>query len=162
MQLEHDIDKLLQQPLFNGLDREQLSMIAFSAERLLFRHGDPLTKDGQLGQAAYILLSGAAEIVEGSGKRQHIRLVGPGAMIGELAMLVEYTHPSTAIAIEETEVLELRRDLIHDMMKQFPDFSDQLSDKMTARLSKMATEMRDAEGQRWHDAIEVVAGMGVA
>ena len=142
MLLDKDIGILQKLPIFHGMDREHLSMIAFSSERLLFRRGEKLMIDGQLGHAAYVVLSGSAEIIEGTGDKRRIHLVGPGAMLGELAMLVEFTFSSTVIASEELEVLELRRGLVHRMMKQFPPIAEHFSLRIHGRLSKMVEDLR--------------------
>lgn len=142
MHLDKDVGILQKLPIFSGMDREHLSMIAFSSERLLFQRGEKLMVDGQLGNAAYVVLSGAAEIIEGTGDSRRIHLIGPGVMVGELAMLVEFTFSSTAIASEEMEVLELPRELIHRMMQQFPLIAEHFSMRIHGRLSKMVEELR--------------------
>ncbi len=142
MLLDKDVGILQKLPIFSGMDHEHLSMIAFSSERLLFQRGEKLMVDGQLGHAAFVVLSGAAEIIEGSGEKRRIHLVGPGAMLGELAMLVEFTFSSTAIASEELEVIELPRELIHRMMQQFPPIAEHFSLRIHGRLSKMVEQLR--------------------
>ncbi len=142
MLLENDIEILRKLPIFNDMEHEHLSMIAFSSERLLFQRGERLMVDGQVGHAAYVILSGSAEIIEGTGEARRIHHVGPGAMVGELAMLVEFTFSSTAIASDELEVLELSRDLIHRMMQQFPPIAEYFSLRIHGRLSRMVEELR--------------------
>ncbi len=142
MLLEEDIIILQRLPIFSGMEYEHLSMIAFSSERLLFQRGEKLMMDGQVGHAAYVILSGTAEIIEGSGDNRRIHHVGPGAMVGELAMLVEFTFSSTAIATEELEVLELSRELIHRMMQQFPPIAEYFSHRIHGRLSQMVEKLR--------------------
>lgn len=142
MQLDTDVDILQKLPIFSGMDYEHLSMIAFSSERLLFQRGERLMVDGQVGHAAYVILSGSAEIIEGTGASRRIHLVGPGVMVGELAMLVEFTFSSTAIASDELEVLELSRELIHRMMMQFPPIAEYFSMRIHGRLSRMVEELR--------------------
>ena len=142
MQLDRNTVLLQKLPIFGGMDREDLSTIAFSSERLLFQRGERLMSDGQLGHAAYVILSGSAEIIEGTGDRRRIRMVGPGTIIGELAMLVEFTFSTTCIACEEVEVLELRRDQIHRMMQQFPSIAEHFSMRIHGRLSQMVEKLR--------------------
>jgi len=142
MHLDTDVDILQKLPIFSGMDYEHLSMIAFSSERLLFQRGERLMLDGQVGHAAYVILSGSAEIIEGSGSSRRIHHVGPGVMVGELAMLVEFTFSSTAIASDELEVLELSRELMHRMMMQFPPIAEYFSMRIHGRLSRMVEELR--------------------
>lgn len=142
MQLDDSVNILARLPIFAGMDGELLSTIAFSSERLLFRRGERLATDGRLGEAAYVILSGAAQIAEGTSDKRRLRLVGPGTMIGELAMLVEYTFASTVTASEETEVLELRRDMVHEMMRQFPAIQEHFSYRIHGRLARMAEDLR--------------------
>ena len=142
MQLDTDISILQKLPLFSGMDRENISMIAFSSERLLFHPGEQLATDGQLGHAAYVILSGSAQIIEGEGDKRRIHMISPGTIVGELAMLVEYTFTQTVTAMEEVEVLELPRELVHLMMRQFPGIGEHFSMRIHSRLSVMAENLR--------------------
>jgi len=142
MHLDRNVAILKKLPIFGGMDHEDLSMLVFSSERLAFQRGERLMSDGQLGHAAYVVLSGSAKIIEGTGDKRRIHMVGPGAMVGELAMLVEFTFSSTCIASEEMEVLELRRELIHRMMQQFPPIAEHFSLRIHGRLSQMVEQLR--------------------
>ena len=142
MQLEPTIDLLNQNSLFQGIDQEQLSLLVFSAERLLFREGETITKAGEPGDAAYLVLSGKAKRLEFGVTKTKESEISRGYLVGELAMLVEFTYGNSVVAVEETEVLELPRELVHKLMKQFPDIAEQFSTRIHARLMRMADDLR--------------------
>jgi CRP-like cAMP-binding protein len=150
MQLETDIAILQNLPIFQGMAHDDLSMLAFSAERLLFHPGEMIVEEGRLGLAAYVILTGAARFQEGRGERRRIQMISPGAIVGEMAMLVEYGYSSSVIAMEETEVLEIRRDLIHMMMRDFPHIAEHFSMRIHSRLALMAEKLRHHDR---HDAL---------
>jgi CRP-like cAMP-binding protein len=145
MRLENDITILHNLPIFRGMAADDLSMLAFSCERLLFRSGELITEEGKLGQAAYVILSGSARISEGEGERRRVHMISPGAIIGEMAMLVEYGYGSSVVAMEETEVLEINRKLIHMMMRDFPHIAEHFSTRIHSRLAIMADNLRRLE-----------------
>ena len=142
MQFENNIAALQSLPLFAGMEYDDISTIAFSSERLAFEPGETITREGELGMAAYLLLAGSAQIHEGEGERKRVRMVAPGTMIGEMAMLVEYSYSSTVIAMEEVEVLELSRPLIHMLMQEFPSIAGHFSLRIHSRLAVMAENLR--------------------
>ena len=142
MQLENNIAALQKLPLFAGMEHDDISTIALSSERLAFEPGEMLTREGELGMAAYLLLAGTVRIHEGESERRRVRMVSPGAIIGEMAMLVEYSYSSTVIAMEEVEVLELSRPMIHMLMQEFPSIAEHFSRRIHARLAMMAENLR--------------------
>jgi CRP-like cAMP-binding protein len=143
VQLDAYVDLLRHVPLFRELDVEYIKVLAFSAERLLYRDGDEIVRAGEPGDAAYVVVSGKAERVDGDSRR----VIEPGAMVGETAMLVEVDYAATVTAVEETVVLELSRTMLHRAMRTFPEISDVISTRIEARLLELAEDLRKVEHQ---------------
>lgn len=139
MQLEDHIQLLHNAPLFNGLGYEHLSLLAFSSEKLFFHEGESVTRDGLPGQAAYLILNGSVQWQEKpTGQHPVVRTLGKGGVIGELAMLIEYKYNQTVVARENTEVMQLTREIVHQLMTQFPDIAEHFSNKIHLRLMSIA------------------------
>jgi NADH dehydrogenase len=78
-----------------------------------FEPGDVVFREGDVGDRLYMILSGEAEIVRGSGEgEQVLARLGAGECFGEMALLSGATRNATARACSVLEVLSLhKRDL---------------------------------------------------
>jgi eukaryotic-like serine/threonine-protein kinase len=93
-----------------------------SFPRVFFRKGSALMRQGEPGDAAYILVSGRCEITKDVGRREKrvVRVIWPGEVVGEMAILTGGPRTATVVASEDTvalrlEVATLEREL--SMMK---------------------------------------------
>jgi CRP-like cAMP-binding protein len=84
-------------PLFKGLNSRELARV----DRLLtlrdLAAGELLTQEETVGRQAFIILSGHAAVTIGD---RHIATVGPGEIIGEMALLDRRPRTATVTAIE--------------------------------------------------------------
>jgi len=62
MTLQQEVQLLRQVPLFAKIDPARLKLLAFTSDRLVFAKDDVLFRQGEPGDAAYLILSGAAEV----------------------------------------------------------------------------------------------------
>ena len=56
MQLKDEVDLLRRVPLFAGVAPSKLKLLAFTSDRVSYRPGDVLFKQGDPGDAAYVVL----------------------------------------------------------------------------------------------------------
>lgn len=107
--LARKLRALEQTPLFSGLDRKQLRLLAFGARwfhakprDVVFLKGDKPT-DG-----AYVVIDGEAGLYlpRQDGEDQLIATVGPGALVGELGLIRK--EPRALSMVAETDLTCLR------------------------------------------------------
>ena len=67
--------------------------------------------------------------------------LGPGALIGELALIVETRRPATALAVGRARVLVVRRSLFRRMLDEYPEIAVTLRDRIAERLAALAPEI---------------------
>jgi CRP-like cAMP-binding protein len=145
MAMDNLVTPLLRLPLFAGLKPLQLTEIARRAERVSFWPGDAITKAGQPGDGAYLLVSGPAHRVAGPDVAALPGVVEPGSLIGELAMLVEHDYGATIVARDRTLCLKLLRMEMHAQMREDATLVEHFRDRMTERLMQTAQELRRME-----------------
>ncbi|MFP4098031.1 MAG: EAL domain-containing protein [Alphaproteobacteria bacterium] len=77
----------------------------------VFRPGDVIMRQGEVGKNAYIVESGKVEIVitSPSGDEHIIGTRGPCAMIGEMSLIDNAPRTATIRAVEECKVLEITK-----------------------------------------------------
>ncbi|WP_170517852.1 ABC transporter transmembrane domain-containing protein [Ruegeria atlantica] len=107
--LARKLRALEQTPLFSGLDRRQLRLLAFGARWFDAKPGEVVfLKDDQPTDGAYVVLEGEAGLYlpQLEGPDQLITKVGPGALVGELGLIRK--EPRALSMIAETELSCLR------------------------------------------------------
>ena len=87
----------------------------------VFHKGGLLIREGQSGEAAYIIRQGRVTVFRVlQNKRVGLGERGPGDIIGELGLLTGEPHSASAEALEYTEVLVLDQTLLRTMLLRSP------------------------------------------
>ncbi len=97
-----DRARLLEIPFFAGAPDEELDTAAFVSSELEVSSGQPLTKEGDFGHCLFVIESGTAE-VSIDGVRVHD--VGPGDVIGEVAVLASGRRTASVVATSQVRAL---------------------------------------------------------
>ena len=100
---------LEQTPLFSGLDRRQLRLLAFGARWFEAKPGQVIfLKDDQPTDGAYVILEGEAGLYlpQPGGADQLVTTVGTGALVGELGLIRK--EPRALSMVAETDLSCLR------------------------------------------------------
>ena len=144
-QLDDVVVPLLSARIFSGLAPMQLKALALEAEAVTFKRGDVLIRSYQEGDGAYLIGSGnVVEHVE-SDSSEPQQEFGVGAMIGEMAMLVETLHSSTIVARTPVKALKFKRETLHRLMEKDPTLGAHFVGRMQARLAETARKLREVD-----------------
>ncbi|MCU9836831.1 cyclic nucleotide-binding domain-containing protein [Ruegeria sp. WL0004] len=107
--LTRKLRALEQTPLFSGLDRRQLRLLAFGARWYSAKAGEVVfLKDDEPTDGAYMMIEGEAGLYlprEGQ-EDQLIATVGPGRLVGELGLIRKVPRALSMVA--ETDITCLR------------------------------------------------------
>lgn len=151
---------LSQIDLFQGLSPEQLIEIARKAERITFRAGETIVRAGREGDAAYLLVSGAAVRVAGPDLGEVAEPIAPGSLIAEMAMLIDHVYGSTIMASTPIRALRLTRAAMLERMQADLSLADHLVARITERLTAVAAELRQVDDTLQQHAAENSAPPG--
>src|SRR5215475_7264472 len=113
MSIDDDVALLERVPTLRLLGDTALRMLAIGSEQRNFERGDVLFNIGDEADAGYIVQRGAFRVEEGGAEI----IAGPGALIGELALIVAMKRPSTATALEYTTVIRIARSLFQRVLE---------------------------------------------
>ncbi len=102
----YKMDLLRNVPLFRTLNQRQLNAVAKYTDAHRARQGAVLTKKGQHGLEAFVIVDGKAR-VEVGGKK--IAELGAGDFIGELSIIDGKPRTATVIAQTPMTLLVVRR-----------------------------------------------------
>ena len=139
------VKPLLALPLFRDLTPLQLTEVVRRAERIIYRPGDALTLENQTSDAAIVIISGTCRRIDDSGdpsQKTRGEIVPEGAMIAELAMVIELVHTTTIIAQGPVKALRLTRQKILDLMEEDPTLAQHFSACITSRLKLLAKDLK--------------------
>jgi CRP-like cAMP-binding protein len=142
MTIEDDISFLERVPTLSLLGREALRILAIGAESRYVHDGDVLFREGEVADAGYVVQEGSFTIASGNARIGVAPItVGPGALIGELALLTETVRPATATATEPSSVIRIPRKLFLKMLEGYPEAAGRLREVIALRATQAMHEI---------------------
>ena len=138
MTIEDDIAFLQGVPALAILGRDALRILAIGTENRYVHEGVTLFGEGEQADGAYVVQEGSFDLV----KRDNgaATVVGPGALIGEVALISETRRPVSAVAREPSSVVRIPRQLFLKVLESDPDAALRMRDALAARVNQTATE----------------------
>ncbi len=133
--------------IFSSLGEKELDLLlqATTTKRLLpkevlFRKGDP-------GNQLYGVLSGSIKVLTtgSDGKDVMFGLMGPGEVLGEIALLDSEERSASVIAVEATELLTLHRRELIPFLEKHPQATIGLAGVLAARVRKLSERAEDRQ-----------------
>jgi CRP/FNR family transcriptional regulator, cyclic AMP receptor protein len=103
---------------------EGADAIAFPAGAEIFKEGDP-------GESMYVILDGTARIVVHG---VEVEVVGPGGVLGEMALIDSAPRSASAIAVTDCRLVEIGEKRFTFLVQQHPRFAIQIMRVMASRL----------------------------
>jgi CRP/FNR family transcriptional regulator, cyclic AMP receptor protein len=126
--------------LFSRVDDEALARCTESLRSRRYRRNETIFHQGDPGDSLYIIQAGAVKIVlpdpEGD-EEAIIATLSPGDFFGELALLDGEEHSATAVALEPTEALVLRRDAFDRLVDEDPSLRRALFAGLVGELRRL-------------------------
>jgi CRP-like cAMP-binding protein len=116
---------------------EQKTMAALAGKRALIsiNQGDIIFKDGEPGDKLYSVISGEVQLNWGD---NGVEMIGPGSSFGVGALVdPEHRRFGTAVAIRDSELLEMNREEFLFAMQELPMFSLEMMHDLEQRLQKL-------------------------
>ena len=129
-------------PLFRSLSDEDWEQVRhclhghyYPADTYLFFQGDP-------PDALYIIWSGRVKLVRHTSQGRDVvaSVLGPGQLIGEMAIFDGRPYSMSAITLEDTAVVTISRNDLMTIIQRYPDVSLQVILELNRRL-RFCTEL---------------------
>jgi CRP-like cAMP-binding protein len=130
------IDHLKNVPLFSRCSGRELRIVARHAEPVRLPAGSVLFKEGDEGDAFFVVLEGTAEVRKGASSRK-VNTLDAGAWFGELALLDAAPRSASVVAATELELAVLGARIFRTLLRELPTISERL-------LAALAGELREA------------------
>lgn len=145
MSLNEEVDILRNIPLFARIEPAKLKLLAFTSERIAYEEGDLLFQQGDMGDAAYIIIEGTAEIlVDTPGGQIAVASVGKNDIVGEIAILCDVPRTATVRVTAPLTTLRISKELFFQMVNEFPQMAVEIMRELAQRLDRTTNQLRDA------------------
>lgn len=127
-------EQLAKVPLFEGLSKKELRMVAQLATYLEEPAGTVLTREGAPGHEFIIVLDGEIEVRQGD---RVVATRGPGSYIGEIALLDHRPRTATVVAKTPIRIEVIGQREFAGLVAEVPELSQPLLSAMARRLEDL-------------------------
>jgi small-conductance mechanosensitive channel/CRP-like cAMP-binding protein len=115
--------------LFASVPGESLEKLARRMRLETYGGGEVLFHESQPGRSMYMLVSGQAQVVkqvQGRGE-QELAVVGPGAILGEMSLLLDQPRSATVRLLEDSQVIRMTPRAFKRLASDHAEFLEHLT-----------------------------------
>ncbi|MDB5486112.1 MAG: putative transcriptional regulator, Crp/Fnr family [Tardiphaga sp.] len=138
MSIEDDVALLERVPTLRLLGTQALRVLAIGCEQRDFNRNETMFKAGDTSDAGYVVQRGAFRVTD---DKKHEVIARPGALIGELALIMAMPRPSTSVAIDHSSAIRISRSLFQRVLDSDPAAARRLRDEFAMRASQLASDI---------------------
>ncbi len=140
------LNQLQKTDIFKNVTDEVLADVAIKASTRKLLKDEVLMRKGETGDSLFMIHDGWVKIVTEDSKGEELILnkCGPGETIGEMALLDGSPRSATVIALSDSEVLELKKDVFEEILEQRSDVSLAIIRSYSDRLRFATTYIEKA------------------
>lgn len=122
--------------LFESVSAEEWLTLLSMTSLEKFPAGTTLIRQGETGDALYLLLSGEVAVLmrDVNGNWRHVATLTRGAIIGELAVLYQIPRTATVLAHTDVVALSLGKEAYQELSQKAPVFASNIGKEAAGRL----------------------------
>lgn len=155
MSLQQEVDLLRKIPMFSNIEPAKLKLLAFTSDRLFYGAGDVLFRQGDPGDAAYVIVNGRAEVsIDTEGGSLKVATLEDHDFVGEIAILCDVPRTATVTASTDLVALRIKKDLFFQLIGEFPQIAVEVMRELARRLELTNARVRELAASRGPDAAE--------
>ena len=131
-----DFEFLRPLSIFDGLGDSALLRLGRELQTRELHCGDIVFYQGDPGATCYLIQQGRVRIflLDEDGHELSVRVLGPGELIGEMALFDNQPRSASAVAMTEIRLLILHQDMLRHALREHPDFAVNLLQTLSKRL----------------------------
>ena len=109
--LQDEVDVLRRIPLFANIEPARLKLLAFTSDRMAFAAGQELFHEGDAGDAAYVIIDGAVDVLKDTDEGEQLLVtLKKNAFVGDIAILCDVPRTATVKAVDRIETLKIQKE----------------------------------------------------
>jgi predicted acylesterase/phospholipase RssA/CRP-like cAMP-binding protein len=133
--------------LFDTADAGTLAEIESAAEWVSLPAGEVLFRQGDPGDAAYVVVAGRLRVVTHDREERVVGEVGRGEMVGEMALLEGVPRMATVLAARDTELARFARSAFETLVERHPRAMLGIARTVLRRARAPAVQLRRQLGE---------------
>jgi CRP-like cAMP-binding protein len=142
MSLENEVKLLRNISMFSNIEVSKLKLLAFASDWLTFEPEQILFHQGEMGDAAYVIIEGEVDIlVDGDDGPMLISKRGKNDVIGEIAIFCDVPRTATVRASSEVVTLRITKDVFMQIVNGHPAVAVEIIRILADRLAKNTQEL---------------------
>jgi CRP/FNR family transcriptional regulator, cyclic AMP receptor protein len=144
--LQQEFEVLRRVPFFADIEPSKLKLLAFMSERVGFDDGKIVCRQGEPGDAAYLIIDGEADIVLEGGPSGPLTVATLGAneIVGEMSILTGAPRNATVRAKGRLVALRIAKDPFMRMVREFPAMAVSIMQELAHRVEASNNQLRIA------------------
>ena len=122
--------------LFRGLSAAELAQVNDLLGRTKFPAGAMILTADQPGEIAYVILDGTLKVstIQSNGRELTLALIGPGEIVGELALADRAARSADVTALEPSVLVWIDRGTFERLRRDIPGITENLLRLLVRRL----------------------------
>lgn len=156
------LEVLRQVPLFASVPAAELEALAPYLRERRFPRGTMILMQGDPGDALYLIASGQVKVVliGEDGREVILSVLAAGSFFGEMALLDGEPRSAHVVAMEDSTLLQLRREDFQHRLRASPELGAGLLRELSQRLRRAdhtigSLALRDVNGRVAHLLLEL-------
>ncbi len=139
--LDEMASMLMDIPIFAGIDRSKLKLLAFTSERIHFDENQEIFHQGDAGDRAYVVIEGEVNVIlESAAGQTTVATLGRNQLFGEMALLSKIPRTTTLRARTPLVLLSINQDVFMRMVEENSDIAIAM---MRVLAERLASTLRD-------------------
>lgn len=132
--------------LFEDLGHEAREKIRHMVRQLQYPKGETIFQEGEPAFGFYIVCRGKVKLAKHSlkGKKQILKLLGPGEILGEKTMFDREIYTAYAETLEETKLHFIEREPILDFLRENPRVALKFIEKLSREIKAFQDKLMEA------------------
>ncbi len=118
--------------------RSYFELFRDSPDRVSFKAGDVIFKEGDPGVAMFVVRAGEVELRVGD---RTVEVVEQGGILGELSIVDKSPRSGTAVARTDCELVSIERPRFKYLIQQMPYFGLKVMEVMANRLRRQGRDV---------------------
>ena len=145
--LSTEVELLRRVPLFAGIEPARLKLLAYTSDVVTYQAGQVLFRKGDVGDAAYVIIKGDAEVIVASDDGRYPDRASCTTAISSARSPFSATRrgPRRSRAKSELKALRIRKEPFFELLHQFPEMAVEMTRLLAERLTRTTAELVEAQ-----------------
>lgn len=155
-------------PLFSELSEKDLERVIQAANRQRYHKENLILIEEEVGSSMFVILEGRVKIsrISDDGREVILAILSEGDFFGEMSLLDGQTRSANVTAIDESELLVIRREEFLQILHDYPQIAINLLKELAQRIRKgdehiKSLSLQDAKGRVANTLLRIAEDYGV-